>query len=68
MSIQLTIVNFTKDAYIIVEGKKNADHFFIIRSGNVRISKEVEVVKEEGGDTLAPGDFFGVVSRLPTSR
>lgn len=64
MSLQLTIVNFTKDAYIIVEGKKNADHFFIIRSGNVRISKEVEVVKEEGGDTLAPGDFFGVVSTM----
>ena len=64
MSLQLTIVNFTKDAYIIVEGKKNADHFFIIRSGNVRISKEVEVVKEEGGDTLAPGDFIGVVSTM----
>ena len=62
--LQLTIVNFTKGAYIIVEGKQNADNFFIIRSGKVRISKEVEVVQEEGGNVLAPGDFFGVVSTM----
>ncbi|MFP4114101.1 MAG: Crp/Fnr family transcriptional regulator [Spirochaetota bacterium] len=62
--LQLSIVNFTKGAYIIVEGKAHADHFFIIRSGKVRISKEVEVVEEEGGNILGPGDFFGVVSTM----
>ena len=62
--LQLSIVNFTKDAYIIVEGKANADYFFIIRSGKVRVSKEVEVVEEEGGNILGPGDFFGVVSTM----
>jgi CRP-like cAMP-binding protein len=62
--LQLAMVNFKKGAYIIVEGKQNADYFFIIRNGKVRISKEVEVVEEEGGNTLAPGDFFGVVSTM----
>jgi CRP-like cAMP-binding protein len=62
--LQLSIVNFTKGAYIIVEGKANADHFFIIRSGKVRVSKEVEVVEEEGGNILGAGDFFGVVSTM----
>ncbi|MFW5685293.1 MAG: Crp/Fnr family transcriptional regulator [Spirochaetota bacterium] len=62
--LQLSIVNFTKGAYIIVEVKAHADHFFIIRSGKVRISKEVEVVEEEGGNILGPGDFFGVVSTM----
>jgi len=62
--LQLAFVNFTKDAYIIVEGKRNADRFFIIRAGNVRISKEVQIVAEEQGDTLGPGDFFGVVSTM----
>jgi CRP-like cAMP-binding protein len=62
--LHLTIVNFNKGAYIIVEGKQNADHFFIIRSGKVLISKEVEVVAEEGGNVLGPGDFFGVVSTM----
>ena len=61
--LQLTFVNFTKDAYIIVEGKRNADRFFIIRSGKVRLSKEVQVVAEEQ-DVLGPGDFFGVVSTM----
>jgi len=62
--LQLSIVNFNKGAYIIVEGKANADYFFIIRSGKVRISKETEVVEEEGGNVLGPGDFFGVVSTM----
>ncbi len=62
--LQLSIVNFSKGAYIIVEGKANADYFFIIRSGKVRVNKEVEVVEEEGGNTLGPGDFFGVVATM----
>ncbi len=61
--LQLTFVNFKKDSYIIVEGKQNADRFYIIRQGKVRVSKEVEVVEEEGG-VLGPGDFFGVVSTM----
>jgi CRP-like cAMP-binding protein len=62
--LQLTFVNFKKESYIIVEGKQNADRFFIIREGKVRISKEVEVVEEEGGNILGSGDFFGVVSTM----
>jgi CRP-like cAMP-binding protein len=62
--LQLSIVNFNKDAYIIVEGKQKADYFYIVRGGKVRISKEVEVVEEEGGNVCGPGDFFGVVSTM----
>jgi CRP-like cAMP-binding protein len=62
--LQLTFVNFKKDAYIVVEGKQNADRFYIIRQGKVRISKAVEVVAEEGGNVLGPGDFFAVVSTM----
>ena len=62
--LQLSIVNFNRNSYIIVEGKQRADNFYIIRSGKVRISKEVEVVEEEGGNILAPGGFFGVISTM----
>jgi len=62
--LQLSFVSFNKDSYIIVEGKQNADRFFIIQRGNVRISKEVEVVEEERGNMLGPGDFFGVVATM----
>jgi len=62
--LQLAFVNFAANSYIIVEGKRNADRFFIIRSGKVRLSKEVQIVAEESGDTLGPGDFFGVVSTM----
>jgi CRP-like cAMP-binding protein len=60
----LSFARFAKDAYIIVEGKRDADHFFIIREGKVRISREAQVVAEEQGDTLGPGDFFGVVATM----
>jgi CRP-like cAMP-binding protein len=62
--LQLSFVNFNRDSYIVVEGKANADRFFIIHKGKVKISKEVEVVEEEGGNILGPGDFFGVVSSM----
>jgi CRP-like cAMP-binding protein len=63
-SLQLSLVNFKKDAYIIVEGKANAEHFFIIRSGKVRLSKEVDLIEEGESNLLEPGDFFGVVSTM----
>ncbi|MDY7028261.1 MAG: cyclic nucleotide-binding domain-containing protein, partial [Spirochaetota bacterium] len=56
--LQLSLVTFKKGAYIIVEGKQQADCFFIIREGKVQISKEVEIVEEEGGNILRAGDFF----------
>lgn len=62
--LQLSIVNFKNNSYIIVEGKQRAEFFYIIQAGKVRISKEVEVVEEEGGNVLGPGDFFGVVSTM----
>jgi CRP-like cAMP-binding protein len=62
--LQLSFVNFKKGAYIVMEGKEASDRFFIIRQGRVRISKEMEVVAEEGGNILGPGDFFGVVATM----
>jgi CRP-like cAMP-binding protein len=59
---QLGVVTYKKDTYIIVEGKQNADCFFIIQQGKVRISKEVTVEGEK--DELGPGDFFGVISTM----
>lgn len=56
--LQLSIVNFNKNSYIIVEGKQKADYFYILRSGKVRISKEVEVVEEEGQEVA--------IAHLPT--
>ena len=60
---KLETVNFRKDAFIIVEGAQKADRFYIICNGNVRLLKEVEVIKEEK-DILVSGDFFGVVSTM----
>jgi len=65
---QLAFVNFTKNAYITMEGREEADRFFIIRSGNVHISKRMPVVPEESGYVLGPGDFFGVISTMLSQK
>jgi CRP-like cAMP-binding protein len=63
--LQLKFVNFAKGSYIIVEGKlTNAERFYIIKEGNVFITRQTEVVPEEGSGHLGPGDFFGVVSTM----
>ena len=66
--LQLSLQTFRKGSYIIVEGKQKADYFYIIRNGKVRLSKEVEIVEEVGGNVLSPGDFFGVVSTMSSHR
>lgn len=60
--VQLSFINFKKGSYIIVEGKTDVDKFYIIQQGKVQIVKEAEIVEEEEGNLLNPGDFFGVVS------
>ena len=57
--LQLQIVSFRKGSYLVVEGKENTDHFYIIQKGNVQCMKA-------SGSGIAPtvygpGDFVGVV-------
>ncbi len=59
---QFTIENYPANSFIIVEGKKNSNNFYIIRAGRVKVSKEIQVVAEEPYSVLGPGDFFGVIS------
>lgn len=58
------MVNYTPNSYIIVEGKKDAYNFFIIREGKVKVSRENPVVGEDPNQVLGPGDFFGVVAAM----
>ena len=60
--LQLSFVNFKRGSYILIEGKSHTDRFYIIQSGQVQIAKQKEVVAEEEGNLLGPGDFLGVVA------
>ncbi len=62
MATQFKVENYPADSFVMVEGKKNAENFYIIRSGRIKLTKENPVVSEEPYSILGPGDFFGVVS------
>lgn len=57
--LQLQISKFVRGSYLVVEGKSDSDHFYIIQQGQVQCHKSF------GSGTqkfmLGPGDFVGVV-------
>lgn len=58
------MVNYRAGSYVIVEGKRDANTFYIIRAGKLKTQKNAPVVGEEASHVLGPGDFFGVVSAM----
>lgn len=58
--MKFDVVNFNNNAYITIEGKASNNNFYIIRAGNVVVSRAA--LNEQ--ETLNPGDFFGVISAM----
>jgi CRP-like cAMP-binding protein len=59
---QFKVENYLANSFVIVEGKKDANNFYIILKGKVKVAKENPVIAAEPYSVLSPGDFFGVVS------
>lgn len=59
---EFKIENYLANSFVMIEGKKNVNNFYIIRSGKVKVFKENPVVAENPYSIFGPGDFFGVVS------
>lgn len=61
-STQFKMERFAPNSFIMVEGKREANNFYIIRSGKVKITRETPIAGEEPQTIFGPGDFFGVIS------
>lgn len=59
--IKLSLSNFPKGSFILMEGTPNIDRFYIIKSGNVRCTRANDT-SGEGIKMYGPGDLVGVVS------
>ncbi|MCB1326045.1 MAG: cyclic nucleotide-binding domain-containing protein [Spirochaetales bacterium] len=57
-------IQFKGGSYCIIEGKKDANKFYIIIQGKLRTQKSTPVVGEESTSILEAGDFFGVESAM----
>ncbi len=58
------MVNFKAGSYVIIEGKRDANNFYIILQGKLKTQKETPVAGEDAQAVLGPGDFFGVESAM----
>lgn len=59
---QFKVENYQANSFVMVENKREANNFYIIRNGNIRLSRENPVIAEDSDTMLGPGDFFGVIS------
>jgi CRP-like cAMP-binding protein len=60
---QPVAMKFAKGSYIVVEGKPSADRFYIIKEGQVQITREADSIIS--AETVAgSGEMFGVVSAM----
>lgn len=59
---KLKLEKFNKGSMIYVEGSKNVDNFYIIKSGKVKITRNIEITDDQSQIYLKEGDYFGVVS------
>lgn len=57
-------LTYKPGSYALIEGKKDADTFYIIIKGKMRTHKASPVIGEEDIKILGPGDFFGVESAM----
>lgn len=58
------IVTYPQNSYIILEGEKKSQQFYIIKEGRINLKKDFPVAGEKASEVLGPGDFFGVVSAM----
>jgi CRP-like cAMP-binding protein len=58
------ILNYSAGSAIVVEGKQNADRFFIIQKGKVQIKREIDALIESKQGIASDGDIIGAVSAM----
>ncbi len=59
---KLRLIKYPKNAMIYVEGSDRNDSFYIIKEGNAKISRYIDVTDDPNEYFLKAGDYFGVVS------
>jgi CRP-like cAMP-binding protein len=62
--LNLKTITIPSGSYIVIEGKRDNRCFYIIKNGQVRAFKNIEVVRFNRDGILTAGDFFGVVSTM----
>ncbi len=60
--LQLNSEAFRPNSFMFIEGQKDSNTFYIIRTGKVQLLKEFSVVESDTSPILSTGDFFGVIS------
>ena len=54
--------HYPANSFVTIEGKPTSSRFYIIKSGKVKITNEIQISPGSSQSVLSPGDFFGVIS------
>ena len=58
---QPTLLTFARGAFIMMEGKKNPDRFFVIQQGKVWVIREADHMTAQESSMAGPGEIVGAV-------
>lgn len=62
-ALPASVINYKKDALILMEGEENPGYIFIVKSGTVKIDSKIKF-NNKNMNFYAPGDVFGFVSAI----
>lgn len=60
--LKLKVFRYNKDAIVFVEGSSDSGNFFIVKEGQARIFRDVDITENTQDNIMKQGDYFGVVS------
>jgi len=62
-NFQSVYTKFSKGSYIFVEGKQSAGRFYIVKEGQIHISRDTDWETTDL-HIVGPGGMFGIVSAM----
>ncbi len=60
--LRVSLVTYNQNAFVMIEGKQESGSFYIVKDGNIRLSREFKYSESDADIMLNPGDFFGLIS------
>ncbi|MDD5066494.1 MAG: cyclic nucleotide-binding domain-containing protein [bacterium] len=60
--LKLKVFRYNPNSLVFVEGATSVNNFFIIKEGEARILRDVEISDNPQDNVLKTGDYFGVVA------
>lgn len=61
-NLKVSLIEYKRGAFITIQNKEDAQHFYIIKDGKAKITKQFKIDPKEKDLILGEGHFIGIIS------